>query len=661
MQTLPESDFPDLAAGDLPHKFSLTTADLKRLVDKTQFAISTEETRYYLNGIYLHAVDEKPAKLRAVATDGHRLAQVEIPLPKGASGMPGVIVPRKTVAEVQKLVEDGAEEVGIELSPAKIRFTLGKVTLTSKLIDGTFPDYGRVIPAGNDKTLIVERADFAAAVDRVSTVSSERGRAVKLSLASGKLTLSVTNPDSGSATEELEVDYSSEPLDIGFNSRYLLDITSQIEGEKAELKLADPGSPTLLRDQDSSRRALCPDADAGVSARKKKPAPIEPQPAPRPDTAYAARIHRLQLTNFRSYRRAELNAGPGPIVLLGANGAGKTNILEAISFLAPGRGLRRATLEDAASSDGDGAWAVSALIDGAHGEVQLGTGIDVAGEDESPTRRSRIEREKCFFCLRFRRAPSCHLARSRNGRSVPRSRRRAPPFSRSSGARDRHRPRRARFGVRACAALAQPAARRRRERRALARCGRSTRSRELAVALAAARAECVERLRGEIEAAHDPTSAFSRRRSFARRLDGSGGAERRPRSRSRIAIARILRETRERDRAAGRTLDGPHRTDLVLIHREKNIPAARASTGERKALLVGIVVSPCAAGRGDAWARAGDAARRRFGFSRCRAPRCVVRAPRALWRASLHDRGRRGIVRGAGALGGALFRHPRQA
>jgi len=251
LQTLPEADFPDLAAGELSHKFSVATPDLKRLVDKTQFAISTEETRYYLNGIYLHAVDEKPAKLRAVATDGHRLAQVEIALPKGASGIPGVIVPRKTVAEIQKLVEDSGEEVEIELSPAKIRFSFGRVTLTSKLIDGTFPDYGRVIPAGNDKTLVVEKSDFAAAVDRVSTVSSERGRAVKLSLTAGKLTLSVTNPDSGSATEELEVEYSSDPLDIGFNSRYLLDIAAQIEGEKAELKLADPGSPTLLRDQDA--------------------------------------------------------------------------------------------------------------------------------------------------------------------------------------------------------------------------------------------------------------------------------------------------------------------------------------------------------------------------------------------------------------------------
>jgi DNA polymerase III subunit beta len=252
LQSLPETDFPDLAAGELPHRFLLATSDLKRLVNKTQFAISTEETRYYLNGIYLHAVDEKPVKLRAVATDGHRLAQVEIPAPKGAIGIPGVIVPRKTVAEVQRLVEDGGEEVEIELSPSKVRFSFGKVVLTSKLIDGTFPDYVRVIPAANDKTLVVERAEFAAAVDRVSTVSSERGRAVKLSLVSGKLTLSVTNPDSGSATEELEVEYDADALDIGFNSRYLLDITAQLEGEKAELKLSDPGSPTLLRDQDTT-------------------------------------------------------------------------------------------------------------------------------------------------------------------------------------------------------------------------------------------------------------------------------------------------------------------------------------------------------------------------------------------------------------------------
>jgi DNA polymerase-3 subunit beta len=252
LQTLPESDFPDLAAGEMSHKFTVGAADFKRLLDKTHFAISTEETRYYLNGIYLHiAGSGKSATLRAVATDGHRLAQAELPVPSGANGMPGVIVPRKTVNEVQRLVEGSEGEVTVEVSAAKIRFTLGDVVLTSKLIDGTFPDYGRVIPAGNDKLLTVDKKDFEAAVDRVSTVSSERGRAVKLSLSSGRLVLSVTNPDSGSATEELEVEYDADPLDIGFNSRYLLDIAGQLDGEVAVLRLADPGSPTLIQDKDA--------------------------------------------------------------------------------------------------------------------------------------------------------------------------------------------------------------------------------------------------------------------------------------------------------------------------------------------------------------------------------------------------------------------------
>src|SRR5947209_3992163 len=202
LQTLPESDFPDLAAGEMTHTFKLPATDLKRLIDKTQFAISTEETRYYLNGIYLHAAGTSAAPtLRAVATDGHRLAQVELALPEGASGMPGIIVPRKTVNEVQRLIEDSEAEIAVELSHGKIRFTIDELVLTSKLIDGTFPDYARVIPLGNDKELVVDKKEFEQAVDRVSTISSERGRAVKLSISSGRLMLSVTYPDSGSSSE----------------------------------------------------------------------------------------------------------------------------------------------------------------------------------------------------------------------------------------------------------------------------------------------------------------------------------------------------------------------------------------------------------------------------------------------------------------------------
>lgn len=249
LQILPEADFPDLTAGTFTHRFEMPATDLKRLVDRTQFAISTEETRYYLNGIYLHAVAAGgDLKFRAVATDGHRLAQAELTAPHGCEGMPGVIVPRKTVGEIQKLVEDPEAKVTVELSDAKIRLTFGPVLLTSKLIDGTFPDYGRVIPQGNDKELKVDRDDFATAVDRVSTISSERGRAVKLAVADSKLTLTVVNPDSGSAVEELAVEYDQEPLEIGFNSRYLLDIAGQLTTSTAVFRLADAGSPTLIQD-----------------------------------------------------------------------------------------------------------------------------------------------------------------------------------------------------------------------------------------------------------------------------------------------------------------------------------------------------------------------------------------------------------------------------
>jgi DNA polymerase III subunit beta len=253
LQALPASDFPDLTSGEFSHRFSLPAAELKRLIENTQFAISTEETRYYLNGIYLHTVDVGGAPmLRAVATDGHRLARVETAAPEGSVGMPGIIAPRKAVNEVQKLLEDLTQDVAIEISTAKARFQFGDVVLTTKLIDGTFPDYARVIPTGNDKLLIVDRDPFKNAVDRVATLSSERGRAIKLAIADGKVTLSVNNPDSGSASEEIEAEYDSAPIDIGFNARYLLDIVGQLSSDTASIRLADPGSPTLIQDREGA-------------------------------------------------------------------------------------------------------------------------------------------------------------------------------------------------------------------------------------------------------------------------------------------------------------------------------------------------------------------------------------------------------------------------
>jgi len=249
LQALPAEEFPDLTAGEFTNTFTLPSADLKKMIERTRFAISTEETRYYLNGIYLHAVPSvNGGALRAVATDGHRLAQFELPLPQGALGMPGVIVPRKTVLEIHRLISDRDTEVEVSLSASKIRFGFDGIVLTSKLIDGTFPDYERVIPKHNDKVLDVDTKLFAQAVDRVSTISSEKGRAVKLHIADGKIVLTVNNPESGSAEEEIIADYESEPLDIGFNARYLLDITGQFDGDTARFLLADSGSPTVIRD-----------------------------------------------------------------------------------------------------------------------------------------------------------------------------------------------------------------------------------------------------------------------------------------------------------------------------------------------------------------------------------------------------------------------------
>src|SRR5882762_9061747 len=212
---LPVEDFPAMTAGTLPHRFNLPAQTLRGLIDRTRFAISTEETRYYLNGIYLHATknNEVPV-IRAVATDGHRLARVEMTAPEGAAGMPGIIVPRKTVIELRKLVEEGEDEVQIALGETKIRCAIGEAALTSKLIDGTFPDYDRVIPVNNDKILDVECKEFADAVDRVSTISTERSRAVKLALDRGNLVVSATSPENGTAVEELEVRYQNSPIEI---------------------------------------------------------------------------------------------------------------------------------------------------------------------------------------------------------------------------------------------------------------------------------------------------------------------------------------------------------------------------------------------------------------------------------------------------------------
>lgn len=248
LSCLPVEDFPEIGNAEMPVNFSLPAAELRALIDRTKFAMSTEETRYYLNGIYIHAGENGGVSvLRAVATDGHRLARFEMPLPENAGGMPGVIVPRKTVAEMRKLLDEAADTIQISLSQSKIRFAFDHIVLTSKLIDGTFPNYEQVIPQNNDKVVEVNPKLFSGAIDRVSTISDGKSRAVKITLNGKTMTLSANSPDAGSATEDLEIN-GNDNLEIGFNAKYLLDITSQISGDGCRMMLADAASPTIIQD-----------------------------------------------------------------------------------------------------------------------------------------------------------------------------------------------------------------------------------------------------------------------------------------------------------------------------------------------------------------------------------------------------------------------------
>jgi DNA polymerase-3 subunit beta len=252
LPTLPRDDFPIIAEGDLPVAFTLPVDILKVMIDKTRFAISTEETRYYLNGIFFHVSNDGEPTLKAAATDGHRLARVTMARPDGAESMPDIIIPRKCVAEIRKLLDEVDGNVELSMSASKIRFDLGSAVLTSKLIDGTFPDYSRVIPTANDKLLRIDPKSLMAGVDRVATIASEKTRAVKVALDRDRVTLSVTSPENGTAAEELASDYTAPGMEIGFNARYLMDILGQIEGDTVEVHLADASAPTLIREHDKS-------------------------------------------------------------------------------------------------------------------------------------------------------------------------------------------------------------------------------------------------------------------------------------------------------------------------------------------------------------------------------------------------------------------------
>jgi len=261
LPVLPAEEFSPLKMSDLPHKFQISADDIKQLYNTTRFAMSTEEARYYLNGIYFHTTNQNNQKhLRAVATDGHRLARVETTEPEGSNGMPDVIIPRKTVNEVCKLLEDTNGSVDVALSLTQISFTIGSVTLISRLVDGKFPDYENVIPEKPKYTLTVNGKKFASAVDRVATVSQEKSRGIKLLVEAGKVTITANHLDLGSGHEEIEGDFTGSRLEAGFNARYLLDILQQIPSEQATLQFVDENSPVVIRavNGDSALYVLMP-------------------------------------------------------------------------------------------------------------------------------------------------------------------------------------------------------------------------------------------------------------------------------------------------------------------------------------------------------------------------------------------------------------------
>lgn len=248
---LPVEDFtPITISGELPYTFHLPVETFRHLIDTTRSSMSTDETRYFLNGVYIHTLEKDTGKkLRFVSTDGHRLAFVDIPAPEGAEDIPGVIVGRKAVNEVRKLVDQGEGEVEFKLSETQVVCKYNDALLTSRLIEGSFPDYEKVIPKDNNKVLVIDTKSFAESVDRVSTLSPDKDRAVKLNVNQDTLTVSAANSNQGAAVEETEVNYSFDPVETGFNARYLLDVAQHIQGDLIRLKFADASTPIIMNDE----------------------------------------------------------------------------------------------------------------------------------------------------------------------------------------------------------------------------------------------------------------------------------------------------------------------------------------------------------------------------------------------------------------------------
>lgn len=257
LSTLPATEFPNIDSFEALLEFQIKQKQLKQLIDKTHFAMAQQDVRYYLNGLLFEFSENL---IRVVATDGHRLALSDVEIDTGVSELQQVIVPRKAVMELARLLENSDESVKVQLGSNHLRLTTGDLSFITKLIDGRFPDYQRVVPQGGDKIVIADRNEIHQALSRASILSNEKYRSVRFTLSSGSLQVMANNPEQEEAEEEISVDYEGPSLEIGFNASYVLEALNAIDDEQVQLELTDQNSCCLIRSpaSEDSRYVVMP-------------------------------------------------------------------------------------------------------------------------------------------------------------------------------------------------------------------------------------------------------------------------------------------------------------------------------------------------------------------------------------------------------------------
>jgi DNA polymerase-3 subunit beta len=251
LPTIDASEFPSFAEGEIEEEIEIDTEKFIEIIDKTRFAISNDDMRYYLNGIYLHTIkSDSGCEVRSVSTDGHMLAMSSAKIDSVKSGF-AIIIPKKSVFEIRKII-DGTKTTKISVSRTKIKVQTSNAVIMSKLIDAEYPDYSRILPKGNDNVIIINKKKFFDCVDRISIMASDKHKSLKMTVEDNKIALQVSDNNGSFAYEELDVLYSSEKIETGFNSRYLLDVISQIDKEVFSMKLKDGNCPALIESEGSS-------------------------------------------------------------------------------------------------------------------------------------------------------------------------------------------------------------------------------------------------------------------------------------------------------------------------------------------------------------------------------------------------------------------------